>query len=49
MLADSKSHEQQNIRGSGIFDIKSNGCSHGPDSLVDVDIAKGEGRNASKT
>lgn len=49
MFVDPKSREQQMTRSTSIADMETSGCSHSPDSLVDVGAAESERCVASKT
>lgn len=49
MFLDLRSPYQQIIQSLGVNDMKSSGYSHGPNSQVEVVVAKGERRTASET
>lgn len=49
MLVDPRSSDQQMIKLTGIGDMKSSDWSHKADNQVEVDVANGEERLASKT
>lgn len=49
MLVDQRSLEQQMVRGSAIYNMKSSGYLHRPDSHVEIDVANGEPCTASDT
>lgn len=48
MLMDSRSPKKHMTRSTGINDVESSHCSHGPVSQVEVDVARSEGRFAPK-
>lgn len=49
ILVDARFPDQQMTKGSGIINIKSSDFTHGPNSLVEVDIGTGEGCTTFET